>query len=76
MFVQYARSTMDLRATHPTKASIVLTQGGSLVLINDHWSVNENSQVVLKIHMVEFEIWLGKWQNTLSIGLGIQAYKK
>ena len=26
--------------------------------------------------MVEFEIWLGEQQNALSIGSGIQAYKK
>ena len=31
-----------------------------MVSINDHWSVNENSEVVLKIFKVEFEIWLGK----------------
>ena len=24
----------------------------------------------------QFEIWLSKWQNALSIGSGIQAYKK
>ena len=31
-----------------------------MVLINDHWSVNKNSEVVLKIFKVEFDIWLGK----------------
>ena len=31
-----------------------------MVLINDHWSVNKNSEVVLKIFEVQFEIWLGK----------------
>ena len=52
-----------------TKASM----GGSLVMINDHCSVNKNSEVLLKIYMVEFEIWLGKWKNAPSIGSGIQA---
>ena len=50
-----------------------LLWGGSLVLINDHRSVNKNSEVLLKIYMVEFEIWLGKWKNAPSIGSGIQA---
>ena len=31
-----------------------------MVFINDHWSVNKNSEVVLKIFEVQFEIWLGK----------------
>ena len=45
-----------------TKASM----GGSLVLINDHCSVNKNSEVLLRIYMVKFEIWLGKWKNAPS----------
>ena len=69
-----------LRAKHNGLKSHPLWQrllwGGSLVLINDHYSVNKNSEVLLKIYMVEFEIWLGKWKNAPSIGSGIQAYKK
>ena len=42
----------------PTKASFVLT--------NDHWSVNKNSKVELKIYNVEFEIWRGDWWNAAS----------
>ena len=69
-----------LRAKHNGLKSHPLRQrplwGGSLVLLNDHCSVNKNSEVLLKIYMVDFEIWLGKWKNAPSIGSGIQAYKK
>ena len=62
MFVQNALRTMDLRATHPKKGFYCLDLGGrSLVLINDHWSVNENSEVVFKMCIVESEIWLKDW---------------
>ena len=33
---------------------------------NDHWSVDKNSKVELKISDVEFAIWRGKWQNASS----------
>ena len=59
MFVQNALRTMDLRATHPKKGFYCLDPGGhSLVLFNDHWSVNENSEVVFNMCIVESEIWL------------------
>ena len=62
MFVQNALRTMDLRATDPKKGFYCLDLGGrSLVLINDHWSVNENSEVVFKMCIVESEIWLKDW---------------
>jgi len=42
----------------PTKASFVST--------NDHWSVNKNSKVKLKIYDAEFEIWRSDWWNAAS----------
>ena len=57
----------------PTKASM---GGGSLVLINDHCSVNKNSEVLLKIYMVEFEIWLGKWKNAQVLAQAFKLIKR
>ena len=40
-----------------------------MVLINDHWSVTENLEVVLTIFKVEFEIWRASliWWSELKI---------
>ena len=43
---------------HPLWQRLLLGGGASLVLINEHCSVNKNSYVLLKIYMVEFEMWL------------------
>ena len=79
--VRRCRQTLALKAQWtkepptPTKASM---GGGGLPGLDQwlHWIVNKNSEVLLTIYMVEFEIWLGKWKNAPSTGSGIQAYKK
>ena len=53
---------------NPTKASFVST--------NDHWSVNTNSKVELKIYDVQFEIWRGDWPNATSeyrVGISVKC---
>ena len=46
-----------LRAKHHGLKSHPWPTPRQMVLINNHWSVNKNSEVVLKIFKVEFEIW-------------------
>ena len=69
---------MDELKSHPPGQSPLLSwpSGCSVVLINDHWSASENSELVLKIYTVEFEIESVSGKNAPSIGSGIQVYKK
>ena len=59
--VRRCRQTLALKAQW-TKELPIATKaslgggGGSLVLINDHCSVKKNSEVLLKIYMVELEM--------------------
>ena len=55
---KHLRAKHDGLKSHPPGQSPLLSWPGcgcSLVLINDHWSASESSELVLKIYMVEFE---------------------
>ena len=67
---KHLRAKHDGLKSHPPGQSPLLSWpvGCSLVLINDHWSASENSELVLKIYMVEFEIEsvCGKMRRVLA----------
>ena len=71
---KHLRAKHDGLKSHPPRQRLLLSwpSGCSLILINDDWSVNKNSEVVLKIYTVELEIESvsGKMRRVLA-----QAFK-